>query len=816
MYLQTGGPLLDLSQPHIEYLQARGITDPQVIEARGYRTVTDPQDLVARGYSDAQASHVPGLLLPIFNTTGAPAGFEYRADKPRRSGAKGKEVKFDRPYGQTPCLNTPPTVASALRQGGPFQPLVIVEGVTRADALAQRGVPSTAIMGIFGWKADSGSGPQTLSEFHELPIKGREIWIFPDGDALSNPGVNAGTRALVDVFKRRGARAVSVGVVPGGLGLDDWLGDGNDVTDLQTLLTPAQDLPMVTPSKRPGLPDTSDRDLAEEWLGTDAPVAYLPTLDSWTAFLHGRWQQDGSGNVARVSLSSYLAEAADAYAEVGDDKEAKVLKSLRKTNDVLGMAAALAQSHARDEDFDRDPWLFNCANGTLDLRTGFLRDHDPADKLRGIAPTDWDPEALASTWDKFLNEVLPDPDVRSYLQVLLGMSLVGQTVIHVLPVFVGSGRNGKGTLIHALTSVMGVDYSGPVDKSLLISTKFESHPTKLMALKGKRFVMASETEQGDRFASASLKALTGGDAITARGMRQDQQSFSPSHTMVLLTNSLPEVDALDKAMWARLKLFQFTADFEGREDRTISDRLQAERSGILGWMVAGVQRYLAEGLPQDPLGVTMATGDWRMDENSFLQFANERLIKDPKGVVASGDLIDAYTRWCQTQDVEALKARALGAAIKAWGGQERRTRVQRQWQGFSFRDGSEGPPLYQSFTTLKVSVPGDTNPSPVTEQGDGFQDGVGSKRPPVTCDDGKSNDGLTGVTQNIGVSAITSAPPTTSTTATEGPEKPVTPSSSVTQAPDQRKQGDTSLVTGSAGDGFPSPGHWNRPMPFLP
>lgn len=771
---------LDLSQSHISYLASRGVTDPGIIDARGYKSVTSSEELVTLGYSTRQAAHVPGLLLPIWNTAGEPQGYEYRADQPR-TGKSGKPVKFDRPFGQVPCINVNPQAASAMRQGGPFTPLIIVEGVTRADALAERGIAAGAIMGIYGWKGDTGSGPQVLSELHELPIKGREVWVFPDGDALTNPGVNAGVRALIDVFKRRGARGVAVGVVPDGLGLDDWLGLGHDITELQGLLTPAGDMPVVKAPRsgaseiaaRAELPETTDRALAVDWLGQGAHVAYMPSMDSWTAFLDGRWQPN-SNAVAKVSLSTYMSQVAKRYEDgaKGSDEvkaakdQTRVLESNRKLTDVLASAEALAESHARDEDFDRDPWLFNCANGTLDLRTAKLKEHDPTDKLRGISPTRWDPYALCPSWDAFLAEVLPDEEVRSYLQVIMGLALVGKPVLHILPVFVGSGRNGKGTLIHAITHTLGPDYSGPVDKSLLISTKFESHPTKLMALKGKRFVMASETEQGDRFASATLKALTGGDAITARGMRENQQSFMPSHSMVLMTNSLPEVDALDKAMWARLKLFTFGADFEGREDTTIGDRLASESSGILRWLVTGVQRYVTSGMPQEPLGVVMATGDWRMDENSFLQFANERLVKDPKGLTPAGDLIDAYTRWCQQQDTEPLRARALGAAIKSWGGQEKRTAKARLWQGLRFSDGSTP----QDDTSSDRS--GQDVSHPVTRQND----------PNLSVNDGMTDKYSTSVYQELGLPSGF-----TSLKLSMDPEKSVIPSQSVIQAPDQGK-----------------------------
>ena len=104
-----GGLPLDLSQSHNDYLSARGVTDPGVINARGYKTVTSAQELEALGFSATQSTYVPGLLLPIFNTTGQEAGYEYRADSPR-TGKSGKPVKFDRPFAQVPCINVNPTM----------------------------------------------------------------------------------------------------------------------------------------------------------------------------------------------------------------------------------------------------------------------------------------------------------------------------------------------------------------------------------------------------------------------------------------------------------------------------------------------------------------------------------------------------------------------------------------------------------------------------------------------------------------------------------------------------------------------------------
>lgn len=694
---------MTLLEHHSDYLKARGIVDNEIITSRGYQSITDPDDLVSLGFSITQAGHVPGLLLPIFNSTGTPQGYEYRADVPRMIG--DRTIKFDRPFGQSAALNVLPTMSGPLRSGHGLMPLIIVEGVTRADVLAHHGIPAAAIMGIWGFKGDKGNGPAVLSELHELPIKGRAVWIFPDGDATTKPGVNSGVRALSEVFTRRGAAQVMIGVVPDNMGLDDWFASGGTPAELQGLLIAAKDLPVVSAPRKStadiasDLPLTNDRDLAVDWSNTGAQVAFLPEFGSWAAYVGGRWQNDPSGTLASGSLGARLATVGEGYlANATDAEEIKLagqvhhdLKSNHRLRAVQGMASSLSEFHAADSEFDQDPWLFNCANGTLDLKTGTLRAHDPADKLRGISPVSWDPEAPRPSFDKFIGEVLPDPETRAYLQQILGCALIGKPVLHLLPVFMGSGRNGKGTLVRALTAAFGGDYAGAVDKSLLISTKFESHPTKLMALKGKRMVFASETEAGDRFASASLKMLTGGDEISARGMRQDQQTFMPSHSMVLMTNNLPEVDALDRAMWARLRLIRFTADFEGREDHGLDDRLHAEAPGILRWLVEGLMSYHMDGLMSEPLSVLMATGDWQMDENTFLSFANDQLVKDPspRGVISAGDLLAAYTKWCDLNDVEALRARAFGSAVKAYGATARKSNGTRGWGGIRLRVGSE-------------------------------------------------------------------------------------------------------------------------------
>ena len=205
----------------------------------------------------------------------------------------------------------------------------------------------------------------------------------------------------------------------------------------------------------------------------------------------------------------------------------------------------------------------NCANGTLDLRTGKLRQHDQADYIAKVCPVAFDASATCPTWRKFLAEIFNGSEALvEYSQRLVGYWLTGLTTEHVLPVAWGSGANGKSTWINALFDVMGADYSGKANRDLLLAIKGDRHPTALAGLHGKRFVVCTETSEGARLDEALVKEMTGGDAITARRMREDFWTFAPTHKIALVTNHKPTVRGTDHAIWRRLRLIPFTVTLD--------------------------------------------------------------------------------------------------------------------------------------------------------------------------------------------------------------------------------------------------------------
>lgn len=656
-----------LTTEHLQYLHDRGVTDSSVIEARGYES-TDT-----------------GLTIPIWTLPdGDRCSSETRLDERGEDGRK-----FTRPKGSSNRLNVNPLMVDKVRDAK--HTLLVVEGTTRADALAQRGIPAVSLTGCWGWM-DTKHG--TLPEWRDIPIADRKVIWVPDGDAWTNPQVNKASIEFITFMRRKRARHISILELPQHQGLDDWFASGGDLLGMSDLMRPADSLPELDQVRlsrdkmaaKKGLPDTTDEALAELWAYSDPTHAVrVAGADIWYTYGAGRWTQDRTrdGLDARASLAALLTRVADKYQEAAEtDAEKRVAQDTYRD---LRSAAKLGAVYTRfrslpremvcvdDAQFDRDPYALNVANGTVDLHTGVLRPHDPADRLRGISPTSYQPQAGAPRWHQFLAEVFPnDSDTISYLQLVLGASLIGRPMLHVLPVLVGTGRNGKGTLVRALTTALGRDYMGACDRSLLISSKFESHPTKLMALKGKRLVTASETEAGEKLAAASLKQLTGGDELSARGMREDQQTFMPSHNMILMTNNLPEVDSQDKALWSRLKLIRFTQSFEDAPDRRLDEKLAAEAEGILLWLVEGCRRFLQQdGELEDPVSVIGATGDWRMEGDTLSQFMSARVIRDPKAEVLASDLRDAYGEFCREQGEQPLTPQMLGRLLPQRPGVEK-------------------------------------------------------------------------------------------------------------------------------------------------
>lgn len=675
-----------ITPQHKKYLADRGVTDESVISDRGYYSA-DAEELKRLGI--AYPKKPTALVIPIYGMPdGQPVGVEVRYDGVQ----EGR--KFDRPVGQPQKLNIAAPLDLIMDE---TQPLFVVEGATRADALAQRDIAAISITGVYGWrgKPEGGNAPIPLPEWGDIPLRGRTVIFAPDGDFKTKYGVNQAVHAFIGFMTRKGA-TVQVIDIPGNQGLDDYLGKGGLMKDLKTV--PSFQVPKVSKTNvTVTKPSVTDADLALRWIENEnLPVRYLWDTGIWVSYDKGVWREDRKGTLTQRHVGKMLRQVAVEYSnEMQGKLDAKaiettchVLKSYQKLSNVVGMVRSLEETQTRSEEFDADPWLLNVANGTLDLRTQQLRPHSQKDLLRTMSPTSYDSDAVAPQFHQFLDEILPNKAVQKWVQQYLGSTLVGTSLFHLLPVFVGTGRNGKSVLVDTISSVLGSDYAGALDKTLLVKQKHESHPTKLMALRGKRLMTASETDAGDKIANASIKMLTGGDLITARGIGQDQVTFKPTHSLLLMTNSLPEVDELDKAIWERLQVVRFDTYIPSeKRDTGLKDRLvQQESEGILVWLVEGLRMVLENGSRLgDCPAVSQATTAWQLEENSFLAFMQQTMLRVAGSKVSSAELNERYAEWAKVNGVESpLTPRALGLAMRQQGAVRSDDKSSRGWGGFAW------------------------------------------------------------------------------------------------------------------------------------
>lgn len=463
-----------------------------------------------------------------------------------------------------------------------------------------------------------------------------------------------------------------------GKDLRDWLNEGHTFADLQALCEAAPKHEKQKRGKnRASRVSLSNDSGSDPWtdIGRDQGRTEVANSRRFNARHADRvgyvnaWQKpliwtgkqnqiDDSGAVLRLGKEVADSLWAEVVTNPSDDAVRFAVESSKASKIAAATRLAMAEVPIDVADLDANPWLLNCDNGTIDLRTGKLRPHRREDWITKICPTRFNPDAPSYHFDRFLESTLESALVIDFLRRLAGYCLTGLVSEQILPVFWGGGANGKTTLLNAWQDTLGSDYSGAAPASLLMERKQSEHPTELADLFGRRVVVASETNQGAKLAESTVKQLTGGDIISARRMREDFWTFKPTHKLLLLTNHKPQIKGTDEAIWRRIVLIPFVRKFwnpdkgetgpaELRQDKTLADRLHAEREGILAWMVRGCLEWQKDGL-QIPDAVRVATAEYRSESDTVGRFIAECCITGNPDVfkVRFSDLYARLESWC--------------------------------------------------------------------------------------------------------------------------------------------------------------------------
>lgn len=349
-----------------------------------------------------------------------------------------------------------------------------------------------------------------------------------------------------------------------------------------------------------GLHLFGDDALALEFTARHAcALRYVAKWGSWLYWDGTRWKLEDT--LKAFDFARVVAREAAVDCKKLTDK-AKIASA--KTVAAIEKLARADRRHAATVDlWDAELWLLNTPGGVVDLRSGSLLPHDPRrymTKITAVAPGGDRPR-----WRKFLDEITGgNAELQSFLQRIAGYVLTGSIREHALFFFYGTGGNGKSVFLNTLTAILA-DYAAVAPMETFIVTQSERHPTDLAGLQGARLVTAQETERGRRWAESKIKALTGGDPIRARFMRQDFFTYLPSFKLVIAGNHRPSLSGVDAAIRRRFHLVPFTVTI-ANPDKDLIDKLRAEWPAILVWMIEGCLAWQREGL-NPPAAVRDAT-----------------------------------------------------------------------------------------------------------------------------------------------------------------------------------------------------------------
>ena len=433
-----------------------------------------------------------------------------------------------------------------------------------------------------------------------------------------------------------------------------------------------------------------------------ADLRYCYAWEKWLVWNGQVWRVDDTGEVERRAKATVRS----IYLEAGNAEDADARKALAghaKGSEARGRIEAmisLARSEPgiaiSPEELDADPWALTTPNGTLDLRSGELRDHGREDHITKSSPVEYDPDAAAPTWAAFLERILPGEDLRAFVQRAVGYSATGDTSEQCMMINHGTGANGKSTFQEAIAGALG-DYAMRAPTEMLLAKHSSGIPNDIARLKGARFVSASETEEGRRLAESLVKDLTGQDTITARFMRAEWFDFRPTHKLWLSTNHKPEIRGTDTAIWRRIRLVPWAITIPPKEqDKKLPAKLREELPGILAWIVRGCLEWQREGL-RPPTEVRRATGKYRAEMDVLAAFIDEECVVSDNATASAKALYSAYKGWCEENGEKAESQRKFGGRLKERGFESgRQTTGARkgavEWYGIGLAGGPEGSP----------------------------------------------------------------------------------------------------------------------------
>lgn len=558
----------------------------------------------------------------------------------------------------------------------------VVEGEKDVATLEQFGLVGTC---------NAGGASKSLTKTKWLPayntfFRGKHVIILPDQDDAGLMHGNSVARALAPVAAS--VKLVNLPVGPKG-DVTDWVMVGGTRAALDALVEasgtwePGQGLELLPGGVAGGweafVPLSvrkSDGANGEIFAGMYKDVArWVPEFGNWIVWSEdeGRWAVDNSLTIHQLAVS-HLRNMRQAGLELHDSellKHAVKSESKHATDAMISCARSFLVTHT--DKLDSDPWLLNVANGTLDLKTGELREHRKEDFITRLVPVVYDPDAQSADFEEFLNTIMCGrEELVKFLQLFAGYSLCGWTGERKLLCLHGqTGSNGKSTLVDILQMIAGEYYMtasfASFQKAAFAQSGSQATPD-LARLSGARIVTAAEPEKGTNLDTGLIKNATGEDKITARHLNKAPFSFVPQFKLWLIFNDPPRIEGSDDAMWTRVLRVPFDHKFTN-PDLSFKGRMAdpvLTGPAALAWAVRGSVEYHQSGL-KIPQVIREGTQQYRDDQDPLVDFYEDRCVFRGDITWETDDLYRVYREWAEGEHLaewRILRRKKLIAHLK--------------------------------------------------------------------------------------------------------------------------------------------------------
>jgi len=429
-------------------------------------------------------------------------------------------------------------------------------------------------------------------------------------------------------------------------------------------------------------------------------IRFCPELNDFFTWNGRIWEKGEAPVIERAKETAQKITEEAALISDKDERKRLFNWALRseergKINNMIKLTESVPEVRIKEKDLDSNPNLIGAQNGTIDLKTGTLMCHNRDHFITKETQVTHMAGAECPQFISFLDNIFQgNQEIIKFVQKAAGYSLTGSTNERCVFILHGSGKNGKSTLVNTLRYVIGDDYAAttPIE-TLMVKQYGEGIPNDIAGLRGKRFVSASEAEQGKRLAESLLKSLTGGEPISARFLRAEFFEFIPQFKIWLSTNHKPVIKGTDEAIWDRVRLIPFNVRIPDEEvDEELGEKLKSEAPGILNWMVEGCMKWREEGLKK-PQEVDDAINEYRREMDVIGDFL-ECCCVFGEGLSAS--ISDVFNRYQDHTGMKNVTKIAFGRLLEERGFTKKKGNLgRREWQGLALieENESEGMPF---------------------------------------------------------------------------------------------------------------------------